>query len=201
MVPIIKKKLHIHSDNSTWAGCENMPGVFLQDKRLNDEFDITFSYRYSKEYEEGMGKWLHYLDPDKLFPMHFSITYLYKLRPYFKPIMILKYLLFFDEVRRMGKLLKRIGPDVLHINNGGYPGATSCNAAAIAGRKVGVPKITYMINSTTCDRWWERWMTQKVKASVTKFVTASEHLKNASVFLNSDFMKNCQENPVRLRRG
>ena len=188
-----KKKLHIHSDNSTWCGCENMPGVFLQDKKLNEIFDITFSYRYSKEYLEGMIKWVDIkkciLDYSIIFyPMKLPISYLYRLQPYFKPAMIFKYLLFFDEIRRMYKLLKHIKPDVLHINNGGYPAASSCNAAAIAGKLVGVPKITYMINSTTRDRWWERWMTRLVKKSVTKFITASCNLRDVSWFLNSEYV-------------
>lgn len=192
----MKKKLHIHSDNSTWAGCENMPGIFLQDKRLNDEFDITFSYRYSKEYEDGFKKWvpvegrLVNVDDEgvfqgrKSYQMNFPSTYLYKLAKYFRPSMALGYFCLVVECIKMQTLLKRVSPDILHINNGGYPGAISCNAAAIAGGLAKVPKITYMVNSTTCDRWWERWMANSVKKSVTNFITASNHLSNSKFLWN-----------------
>ena len=48
------KKLHYHSDCPFFAGCENMLVNFLQDEKLNAEYKITFSYRYSQRYKEGM---------------------------------------------------------------------------------------------------------------------------------------------------
>jgi glycosyltransferase involved in cell wall biosynthesis len=203
-----KKKLHIHSDNSEWAGCENMVGIFLQDKEIRREYDITFSYRYSPEYERGMRKWV----PSNLFiqprdgstdtpisytlnpvfrdsiPLELSISYLYKIRPHFRPIMVLKYICQVSEVIKIARLLNRIQPDVLHINNGGYPGATSCNSAAIAGRIARVPKITYMVNSTVRDLWWERPLTSLVGRSVDTFVTASCYLRHSVL---STFWRSC----------
>jgi len=181
----MKKKLHIHSDNATWAGCENMPGIFLQDKDISETFDVNFSYRYSKEYVKGMNKWVFVLwTIAKLYPLHFPVSFLYKLRSYFRPVMVLKYPFMLWEVGALYKLFKRIKPDILHINNGGYFGATSCNSAAIAGRLAGIKKITYMLNSTTIDHWWERPITYFVKKSVTKFITASQDLKEKSIFLH-----------------
>lgn len=215
----MKKKLHIHSDNSKWAGCENMPGIFLQDQKLNSIFDITFSYRYSHEYEYGMTKWIknlntldfnplfywkdinNTLNPIETYPLHFSISYLYKIRPYFKPIMALRFLVMLNEVIKLFRLFKRIEPDILHINNGGYPGASSCNSAAIAGKLAGINKITYMINSTTIDHWYDRPMTWLVKKSVTKFICASKHLKNKSDFLRieTDMINNFEVIPNTIK--
>jgi len=174
----MKKKLHIHSDNSEWAGCENMPGIFLQSNLINKEFDVTFSYRESKNYESGFFKWVGYFRKDRDYPLTFWVTYLYKIRKYFKLIMALKYLAMLNEVYKLYRLFKRIKPDILHINNGGYPGATSCNSAVIAGRLAKIPKITYMINSTITCHWHEKPITYFIRKYVDCFITASEHLRN-----------------------
>lgn len=44
-------------------------------------------------------------------------------------------------------LLKKTSPDLLHINNGGYPGALSCRIAALAGRLAGVPVQIMVVNN------------------------------------------------------
>ena len=41
---------------------------------------------------------------------------------------------------RLRRLLRRARPDVLLINNGGYPGAETCRCAALAARAEGVPR-------------------------------------------------------------
>ena len=182
----MKRKLHIHSDNSYWAGSENMAGVFLQDPELNEQFDVSFSFRYTPEYEAGMRKWVpgygHWSFP-QLFPVNFPITYCYKIRPYFKPIMVLGYTTALIEIMKMGKLMKKLQPDILHVLNGGYPGASSCNSAAIAAKMAGVKQITYFITSTARNPWWYRWMTPLVKKSVNRFMSASENLRDQSRFL------------------
>ena len=59
-----------------------------------------------------------------------------------------KYLAFFSDVARIYKVLKQVQPDILHIHNGGYPGAMSCNAAVVAARMLKKsPKIVYFVNN------------------------------------------------------
>jgi len=173
------KKLHIHSDNSEWFGSENMPGVFMNE--LKDEYEISFSYRFSKEYERGLKKWVK--DLPVLYPLNFLTSYFYNIPTPFK---IFRYPAMTQEMVALKKVLDKVRPDILHINNGGYPGATSCNSAAIVGGLLGIPKITYMINSTTRNLIWERPITQAVVNSVDTFITASEKLRNKSKFLSKD---------------
>ena len=178
----MKKRLHIHSDNDTWAGSENMPGIFIQSKTLNDKFDVSFSYRYSKAYKKGMGKWV--LKPlCKIFHVNDLTTILHKIRKCFKPIMIFKYLALLIDILGFYVFFKRNKFDILHVNNGGYPAAVSCNAAVIAGKLAGIPKITYMINSSAFNKWWEKPITWAVKKSVTEFISASKHLRKTTDFL------------------
>jgi len=182
----MKPKLHIHSDCYKWGGSENMVGIFLQDPTINEIFKLSFSYRYTPRYEEGMRKWvpnagdLTYDLENPIYPLRLPITQIYKIRPYFKPIMALGYASAVVDIVKMTKLFRRINPDILHINNGGYPGATSCNSAAIAGRMAGIPKITYMVTSTTRDPWWCWPMTWEVKKAVTTFISASQYLRDHS---------------------
>jgi len=136
-----------------------MVGVFLQNKELNETFDISFSYRKSKEYTQGMDEWI----ADTPVKIH-----------------VFKYSSLFQ-------FLKEINPDVLHINNGGYPGAFSCNVMAVAGKLARIPKITYFIASTTRNPWWYTPMTQMVKRSVDTFISASKNLcMESHYFLRSE---------------
>lgn len=178
----MKKKLHIHSDCYKWGGSENMISVFLQNKKLNELFDITFSYRQTPEYEAGMDKWIPNTKA-KLQPLQLPETFLYKIKGWFPPAKLLAYLLSYVKVGDMLRELQNEKPDILHIINGGYPGAYSCNAMAVAGKLAKIPLITYFLTSTTRDPWWYRPMTWMVRNSVNVFVSASEYLRNHSKFL------------------
>lgn len=187
-----RPKLHIHSDCFKWGGSENMPGLFLQDKQINEAFDVSFSYRYSKEYEEGMRKWvpnsgdMTYGLENPIYSLRLPVTWFYKVKKYFPPIMALGYASAVVDIVKMTKLFRRIKPNILHINNGGYPGALSCNSAAIAGWLAGVPRITYFVCSTTSNPWWFRPMTWMVKRAVTTFLSASKYLRDHSRHLWKD---------------
>jgi glycosyltransferase involved in cell wall biosynthesis len=82
------------------------------------------------------------------------------------------------QVFMLQKLLKKIKPDVLHINNGGYPAAQSALAAAIAGKISGVPKVLMVVNNMAIDykhysRWIDYPLDQIVVACVNVFITGS----------------------------
>jgi glycosyltransferase involved in cell wall biosynthesis len=161
-----------------------MISVFLQNQWLNREFDITFSYRNSKEYSSGMNKWI-VAHNAKIHPLTLSITFLRKIQRYFPLALPLAYLLSYVEVGDFLRLLQQDKPDILHINNGGYPGAFSCNSMAVAGRLAKIPKITYFLTSTTQDPWWYKPMTFMVRNSVNTFISASKCLQNNSGFLRN----------------
>jgi len=183
------KRLHIHSDNSEWAGSENMPGIMLTNEKIYDNYLVSFSYRDSPEYCEGFSKWVKPFSHRQwadIYPMDFWVTNLYKLRKYYKPIMGLKYFAMIEEVIKLYNLFSDIKPDVLHINNGGFPAATSCNSAAIAGKLLGVPVITYTINSAVRASFVDKVLASIVKKCVTFFISASKHLKQTSETLKED---------------
>ena len=80
----------------------------------------------------------------------------------------------------MRKVLKETSPNILHINNGGYPAASSAQAAVIAAKSIGIKNIVYMVNNVAMDyshpvRWYDYPIDFFVKRFVSKFITGSEH--------------------------
>jgi glycosyltransferase involved in cell wall biosynthesis len=82
------------------------------------------------------------------------------------------------EIFVLYKLFKKIDPNILHINNGGYPAALSARAAAVAGRLAKVPKIVMVINNMSVNyRHFFRWMDYPIDRivvhAVNRFITGS----------------------------
>ncbi len=81
------------------------------------------------------------------------------------------------DVGRMYTELRRSDPDLVHINNGGFPGAISCNATAIAAHLAGIP-VLYVVNNLaypyrTPGRVVDFPFDRLVVRSVSMFVTGS----------------------------
>ncbi len=82
------------------------------------------------------------------------------------------------DIGRLYAMFRTERPDVVHINNGGYPGAISCSAAAIAARIAGIPAIVYVVNNIAVpyerpSRVLDYPVDRLVVRSVDVFVTAS----------------------------
>jgi glycosyltransferase involved in cell wall biosynthesis len=93
-------------------------------------------------------------------------------------IRIFHYLFFLIEVFQFAKLMKIIKPDVVHLNNGGYPGARSVRAAAVASRLCKIKKIIMVVNNiavpySSIYRWVDYPLDRLVANSVTTFITSS----------------------------
>ena len=86
--------------------------------------------------------------------------------------------LFIYEVIVLRRLFQKIKPDILHLNNGGYPAALSVRAAAIAGKLASVPKIVMVVNNLAVDynsvsRFIDYPVDRLVANSVHLFITGS----------------------------
>ena len=165
---------------------------FLNSEELKRDFNLSFSFRYSELYASGLAK---RVQPDApLFPVYFlDLSYT---SPFSKHIpmfarwfslAVAKLVLFWPlltyEIFVLFRLFKRLSPDVLHINNGGYPAALSARAAAIAGHFAGVPSIVMVVNNMAADyRHFSRWMDYPVDRFVVRavkvFITGSTAASN-----------------------
>lgn len=153
---------------------------FLNGRSLREDFDLSYSYRHSDLYQEGLEKRIrapHKPIPLKLLsPESFisgpSILLNKKLKTFIFHIFLLKYIFLVQNFIVLFPLFKKIKPDILHINNGGYPGAYSCQAAVIAAKAAKIPHIIYVVNNiATSYRYPSRWVDYPLDKAVAKFVS------------------------------
>lgn len=182
-------RIRFHSDCDYFAGCENMLANFFNDAELSREHELSFSYRPSREYDEGLGARVPRppeLVPLKVYDFHqlsgLANGWPAPLRILYKSVLRLvlaKHWLFLWNVRELDRALAGRRLDVLHINNGGFPGAQSCLAAAVAGRLQGVRRIVHVVNNLPVpyggpDRWLDWPLDRLALSCVDVTVTGSE---------------------------
>ncbi len=184
-------KIHYYSDCSFFAGCENMISVFINSNKINRQYKISFSYRYSLEYALGLNKKIKNNIPifsvnfpylSKLFSSSLKIPQFIRKPLALCSVLFLTYPLFIYEVVILFRLFKKINPDILHVNSGGYPAALSTRAAVIAAKLAGVCKVLMVVNNMAVDykhplRWFDYPLDLLVKSQVDLFITGSEVAK------------------------
>jgi glycosyltransferase involved in cell wall biosynthesis len=182
------KKIHYHSDCYFFAGCENMLSVFFNSEHMHATCNLSFSFRYSKEYIFGFSRRVKSNFP--VYPLNFLDLSDPLLMPKWVPVVlrpivikllgaIIRYPLMAYEIYVLTRLFNKIKPDVLHINNGGYPAALSARAAAIAGKFASVPKVVMVVNNMATDytnvsRWYDFPIDCIVVKAVDLFITGSK---------------------------
>lgn len=183
---IVKKNLHYYSDCAVFGGCENMLVNFLTSPLITSDYNIGFSFRYSKKYVEGLRKRI------SVFDFEYPVSYLYTFKLCScakKNRFIRTFLLLFDHffvkypaliynTVFLYRHFKSKKIDILHINNGGYPAAYSCQAAVIAAKLCGIKKILYVVNNIAITyknptRWFDYPVDKLVSKYVDKFATGS----------------------------
>ena len=154
----MKKKLLVYSDCILYGGSEKvLTNLFLYPP-LFEQFEVKFAFRDHARYLRGfeaLGLKVETLPlPIKSFEDRQYQIAGQNLSSWAKKLALVPSVLgqaigvnegpnravFLD-------LLRRETPDVLFINNGGYPGAASCLTAAIAAKAAGVPRVLMMVNN------------------------------------------------------
>ena len=78
---------------------------------------------------------------------------------------------------RLVRLMARAKPDVVLINNGGYPGAESCRVAALAARRAGVERVAHFVHNMAHPPAWpapvERLFDRRIDHATDLWVTAA----------------------------
>jgi glycosyltransferase involved in cell wall biosynthesis len=87
------------------------------------------------------------------------------------------------NLRRLNELMRRRRPDVLLINNGGYPGGESCRLAALAGRRAGAPRILHFVHNMANPPAWPtlvvRAFDRRIDAATDVWITAARRASDA----------------------
>ena len=182
----MRPRVHFHSDCEFFAGCENMLANFFRDSRLMNEFEVTFSYRQSAAYDAGFQSRVTRKFDVRPLPLKDVVVLNARTRELpavlGRPLRIAGRLLllrYWYLLWNTVLLYRTIGKaDLLHVNNGNYPGAHSCMAAVFAARLRGVRRIVYVVNNIAIPydcirRWLDYPFDRVVAAAVSKFITAS----------------------------
>ena len=184
----IDVRIHYHTDCYWFSGSEATLMVLLAAMLEQPELEAEFTYRAWPEYERGLrakldprvrSRRLRLPDPANLkaaLSRGRSPRVARALRGGVS-LMPIRQLCLVWDIGRMYAELKRSDPDVVHINNGGFPGAISCNATAIAASIAGIPAL-YVVNNIaypyrTPGRLFDYPVDRVVARSVGLFVTGS----------------------------
>ena len=97
---------------------------------------------------------------------------------------IIKPVFFLHDIYKIYKIIQKVDPDIIHINNGGYPGALSCSAAVFSARLCGKNKVVYVVNNIAVPvNSLQRSLLYPIdlflRYNVSRFVTASSRAKES----------------------
>jgi len=187
-----KKKILFYTDCFIFGGCEKPIFNLLSSQKHRELYDAKLVYRKSREYEDGMAKAYPKISDLNIIPVRFpdatTIAYFIQgkrqigfatsyIITLFKVIMkLLAIPILMYEICVLFQIFKRDRSEIVHINNGGYPAALSCQAAAIAAKMVGKNIIIMNVNNIAYPRWSiiEKAIDYLVALSVDRFITGSQ---------------------------
>jgi len=167
---------------------------FFNDDGLAKRYKITFVYRHSARYEAGFRDRVK-KEVDSI-PLKLLNVGDYTDEIAFKParhlvkavfnIFLVKYWFVLWNTAVLYRVFGRENIDVLHINNGGYPGAYSCMSASFAARLRGISRVVYVVNNVAFSyRSYKRWLDypldRVVAGAVSVFITGSEYARKRLV--------------------
>jgi len=189
-------KILVFSDCYIFGGSEKLVSFLVNNQMLNNEYDISFAYRKHKLYEEGL-KNENLLDSRNTYPINLlsNETLFYKINclslnrilkvgmkiPFFIIQKLQVYSLW--NLILLISLLKKLKPAIIHINNGGYPGAKSCNIMVLANFLASKSKIVYQVNNQarSSNNYLSRQINKFISKNVNYFTTASLESKGQLV--------------------
>lgn len=190
----MKPSIYFYSDCPFFAGCENMLANFLNDESLAGRYRVTFVYRYSARYESGFRERVKkvvdsvplkllnmgdYTDDIAFKPARLAIKAVFTL-------FLVKYWFVLWNTVALYRVFRKERIGLLHINNGGYPGAYSCMSAVFAARLAGIKRVVYVVNNVAFSyrsfkRWLDYPLDRFVAGAVSVFITGSEYARGRLV--------------------
>ncbi len=176
-----RPRLLFYTDCSFFAGCENMLAVLLNGGPVRETYETLLVYRAGRRYEEEAGRRLDGAVP-RAPALVFSAEDL-PLQGLLRPLGLVTLLKYFFALLALPVLFfkfRAFRPEVVHINDGGYPGAYSCLPAVFAARWAGAKAVVFVVNNLAVpydrlSRRLERPLDRAVARRVSVFVTGSAY--------------------------
>lgn len=187
------KKVLIYSDCHLFGGSEHAVINLLQTNELKEDIEYSFAYRSHYTYNKKVGELLGNVKHLNLYPLrlfanygiaaylrkYISNTFIYKI--FYSPFYFAEKIGFYDwyNKRILRKFIGKHNFEVVHINNGGYPGAKSCLLMSSECNKLGI-KVILQINNLAKESG-DSVLDNIVKDSANIFITASQVAANTLI--------------------
>lgn len=151
-------KVLIYTDCDFFAGCENMVAVLLNNEVLSETCEINCFYRFSREYERGVSGRVK--DPERVYgvrmflfrrrslPVFLRNELLFRIAWRLLSILLAPFSLVFNFIK-LCSIFQKESPDLLIVNNGGYPGSGTSLLAVLAAKLMKVSRIVLIVNNIT----------------------------------------------------
>lgn len=182
------KKVIIYTDSPFFAGCENILENIVLSPKISSEFDVLYSYAYNRRYQSELRTRRDISVPLVAIPVLSNSSIFSNIKKVFGksfleklirvPFSIMERLYLYEPINYfiLCRFIKKHSPDIVHINNGGYPGSQSCRTMALAAKAAGVNKILFTVNNMAVPQnsFFDRFLDKKISEAVDVFTTASK---------------------------
>ena len=169
-----KPKILIYCDSPVFGGSDLLIAHLLNDDSLRSKFEFSLACRSHPRFDAGLARALRVAVPTTKFEFPDRVAMVESLAarlpaaamlPIKAALRAFDLLLFPYEVHVLRRLIAAQRPALVHVNNGGYPGALGARAAAIAGRLAGTRVLMTVHNLARPSRAWnpfekliDRWV-------------------------------------------
>jgi glycosyltransferase involved in cell wall biosynthesis len=175
-------RIHFHSECNYFAGSEKVLFLIMNKICQKPYVEVTFSFKenqsYTKAVADLLDKRIKIIDLIKpnFFEKQTDLKF-GRITSFIKKFAVR--FIFFIEIYKFYNLFRQLRPDILHVNNGGYPGAFSARAAVLGGKAAKVKRILMVVNNLAADyksiaRKFDYPTDLMVFASVNLFITGSK---------------------------
>lgn len=188
-----KPRILLYSDGVLFGGSEYVVVNILKNKKLSDKYDFYFAYRKHSDYQAHIESLFSLGERNNLYPLRvWSLDNFYGMvDKRFKGAFIKKLIKVIISICTrlqicniynyfyLKHFLKGKDYNLIHINNGGYPGAESCLVMARIAKDLDF-KVIMQINNipSPSKKYWD----PIIKKSVDRFIIASKY---TSSFISS----------------
>jgi glycosyltransferase involved in cell wall biosynthesis len=185
----------LYTDLDFFAGCESMIANFLNSKKFTKEYDSFLLFRKSPEYYQGLVKRVNNLSRVRSSGIirigRSQLPLLLRnnifARACWRLVAITTTpIVYLFNIAVLFRILRETPRETLIINNGGYPGASSCLQAAYVARILGFKKVLMIVNNTAKPtiklfRWFSNFYDRLIFESIDIVITGGEATKKALI--------------------
>ena len=195
------RKVILYTDNNFFAGCESMIANFLNSEKFTKEYNPFLLYRNSPDYYQGLVKRVNNLSRVRSSGIiHINRS---QLPPFLKNNIFARAcwrlvaittapIVYLFNIIILFKVLRGTPRETLIINNGGYPGSSSCLQAAYVAKMLGFKKVLMVVNNTAKPtiklfRWLSKFYDKLIFESIDIIITGGQATKQALIKTKNAF--------------